>query len=124
MTNLRFGQIKLGSKRKGGIKELSGFTSISVDRESAELGNPFILWDHRDDEERAKVISQYKEKYDADWAQNGPMKEATLKIARRVYKGESIMLVCWCSGPPIYKPCHAELIKARIEEVLAPYINK
>jgi len=120
----KFGQIKLGSKRKGGIRELPGFTSISVDRENPVLGNKYVLWDHRDDDERAEVIWKYKEDYDADWAQNGPMKEATLKIARRVYKGENIMLLCWCSGPPIYKPCHAELIKERIEGILAPYMDK
>ena len=117
----KFGQVLLGNKRKGGTKSLAGFESIDVDRENAILGNKEILWDHRDDAERARVIEAYRIEYEADWKVDGPMKQETLKLARKVYKGANLLLCCWCSGAPTFKPCHAELIKSRIEEILAPY---
>ena len=115
------GIVKLGNKRSGGTKKLEGFESIDVDRENKILGNRHVLWDHRDDTERARVIECYRVEYEADWKVDGPMKQETLKIARKVYKGQNVLLNCWCSGAPTFKPCHAELIKSRIEEVLAPY---
>jgi hypothetical protein len=117
----KFGQVLLGNKRKGGTKNLKDFESIDVDRENPVLGNKEILWDHRDDTERARVIEAYRVEYEADWQVDGPMKQETLKLARKAYKGQNLLLLCWCSGAPTYKSCHAELIKSRIEEILAPY---
>lgn len=118
----KFGQIKIGNKRTGGLKELKGFTSVDVDRKNPILGNHYPLDDYRDDVKRTEVIGKYNEDYEADWAANGPMKQETLKLARRVYKGESLLLLCWCSGAPTFKPCHAEKIVAKIEEILKPYL--
>lgn len=117
----KFGQVLLGNKRKGGMRSLTNFESIDVDRECKILGNRHILWDHRDDTERARVIECYRVEYEADWKVDGPMKQETLKLARKAYRGQNLLLLCWCSGAPTFKPCHAELIKSRIEEVLAPY---
>ncbi len=122
MSKTPFGCIKLGNKRKGGIAQLESYTSVEVDRNNLILGNKYVLFDFRDNDERAEVIGKYKVDFDKDWAENGPMKQETLKLARRVYKGESLLLLCWCAGAPTFKPCHAELIKSRIEEVLAPYL--
>lgn len=118
-----FGKIKIGNKRKGGISALEGFTSVDVDRANPILGNRHVLSKWADDEERQEVLDDYKVDYDSDWFHDGPMKQETLKLARRVYKGENLLLVCWCNGKPTYKPCHAEFIKSKIEEVLAPYIE-
>ena len=118
----KFGEIRLGNKRSNGVKRLVGFESIDVDRENPVLGNKAILWDHRDDAERARVIECYRVEYEADWKVDGPMKQETLKLARKAYRGQNLLLLCWCSGAPTYKPCHAELIKSRIEEILAPYV--
>ena len=107
-----------------GTKHLDGFESIDVDRECKILGNKNILWDYRDDAERARVIEAYRVEYEAYWKIDGPMKQETLKLARKAYKGQNLLLLCWCSGTPTYKPCHAELIKSRIEEILAPYANQ
>lgn len=122
MQKRKFGEIKIGNKRTGGVKSLEGFTSIDVDRLNPVLGNKYILEDYRDDEKRAEVLENYRKDYEADWAVDGPMKQETLKIARRVYKGESVLLLCWCNGKPTFKPCHAEQIKAKIEEILKPYL--
>lgn len=114
----------LGNLRKGADPIPDGYLAIRVDRDHEALGNRYILWDHRDDDERAEVIGKYKLDYEKDCAANGPMLEATKVIARKVYRGQSVCLMCWCSGAPTYKPCHAELIKAKIEEILASYKNK
>jgi len=116
-----FGKIEIGNKRKGGVKSKEGFTSIDCDRENPILGNKYVLLDWRDDDMRTDVLFDYKGDYDEDWNNNGPMKQETLKIARRVYKGENVLLNCWCVGAPTFKPCHVEFIKERIEEILKPY---
>ena len=116
-----FGQIIIGNKRTGSDKIPVNFLLWDVDRANPILGNKHILEDHRDDIKRAEVLGEYKSDYDADWMIAGPMKQETLKIARRVYKGENIALMCWCSGKPTFKPCHAEQIRDRIAEILKPH---
>jgi hypothetical protein len=118
---MKFGSVKIGSKRKGGEKFDESFFLIDVDRKNRVLGNPHILHNHLDDNERAQVIEKYRVDFEQDCANNGHMLEETKKIARRVYKGQNIALMCWCSGPPLFKPCHAEIIKNKIEEILKPY---
>jgi hypothetical protein len=120
---MSFGQIKIISKRKGGEKADSSFVRIDVDRKNPVLGNRHVLHNHLDDSERADVINKYRVDFEKDCLNNGPMLEETKKIARRVYRGENIALACWCSGPPLFKPCHAEIIKNKIEEILKPYIK-
>lgn len=117
----QLGKIKIGNKRTGGTKELKGFTPIDVDRANPILGNKYILEDYRDDIKRFEVLCNYQRDYEADWEIEGPMKQETLKLARRCYKGENLLLNCWCVGEPTNKPCHAEFIKKRIEEILEPY---
>jgi hypothetical protein len=118
---MNFGQIKIGSKRKGGERFDPSFELIDVDRKNPILGNPHILQNHLDDNERAEVIEKYRVDFEQDCANNGPMLEETKKIARRVYKGQNVALQCWCYGPPLFKSCHAEIIKSKIEEILKPY---
>jgi hypothetical protein len=121
---MNFGKVEIGNKRKGGVKFDSSFELIDVDRNHPTLGNRHILYNHLDDEERARVIEAYRLDYNKDCENNGPMLEATKVIARKVYKGQNVALMCWCSGPPTNKPCHAEIIKGKIEEILAPFDTK
>lgn len=55
---------------------------------------------------------------EADIARHGPMAVATEQLAHRVRAGERLILMCWCHGAPFNKPCHGDLIKARIERLL------
>lgn len=119
---MKFGKVEIGNKRKGGAVFPPDYLRVDVDRKNKILGNPYILHNYLDDRERAEVIGKYQLDYEADWAVDGPMKEETLKIARLVYKGQSVVLDCWCAGKPTYKPCHAELIKEKIEQILTPYL--
>lgn len=118
-----FGEVKVGSKRKGGEKFSPAFELIDVDRKNAILGNRHILHDHLNDEERGGVIEKYRLDFEADCANNGPMLTEVKKIARKVYRGKSVALMCWCAGPPLFKPCHAEILKAKIEEILKPFLK-
>jgi len=120
---MKFGNIYIGNKRSGAAPPRKDTEVIHVDRVNPILGNKYILEDYRDDIKRAEVLSKYKADYDADWERDGPMKQETLKIARKVYKGKSVSLLCWCAGAPTFRACHAEFIKYRIEEVLKPYLN-
>jgi hypothetical protein len=45
---------------------------------------------------------------------SGPMSQAIKGLAARVGAGERMALRCWCAP----KPCHAELIRDRIAQVL------
>ena len=118
----KFGKVIICNKRKGAHPIPEGFLRVDVDRTNEILGNPYELLDWRDDDMRTDVLADYQADYDVDWNRGGPMKEETLKLARRVYKGENLALMCWCAGKPTYKPCHAEQIRDRIKEVLAPYL--
>jgi hypothetical protein len=114
------GSIRLGNKRKGAAaKPRPDETVVDIDRCNPVLGNPFILRNHRDDARRAEVIALYKKKYDADLERGGPMSVATETLAERVRIGERLILMCWCHGAPLDKPCHGDLIKAQIERILS-----
>jgi Domain of unknown function (DUF4326) len=107
-------QVRITSKRKGGIDSDPSETIVDVDRVHPILGNRHILKDHRDDVERAQVIDRYRQDLEADWARSGPMSQAIKGLAARVGAGERMALRCWCAP----KPCHAELIRYRIAQVL------
>lgn len=113
------GSVRLGNKRKGAAaKPRPGEIAIDIDRCNPVLGNPFILRDHTDDVRRAEVIRRYAAKYEADIARHGPMAIATEELAERVRSGEKLVLMCWCHGAPFNYPCHGDLVKARIGNLL------
>lgn len=117
----KFGQIIVGNKRKGAVIYKSPpYLIFDADRSSV-LGNPIVLEDHNNDQARAAVISQYKEILEKDWQNQGPIYKKCIEIARKVYQGYDVVLMCWCAGKPTFKPCHAELIKAKIENFLEGY---
>lgn len=105
------GTVRLGNKRKGAAaKPRHDETVVDIDRSNPILGNPFILRNHTDNVRRAEVIRLYKEKFEADLAQRGPMTIATEHLAARVRNGEKLILMCWCSP----RPCHGDLILDQI----------
>jgi hypothetical protein len=95
------------ARREGPALARAPSTSIAP---NPVLGNPFALHDHRDTAARAAVIERYREKYDDDLRNGGPMAEATEALAQRVRSGERLVLMCWCWP----KPCHGRLIVAEI----------
>jgi len=80
--------------------------------------NPYILQDHRDDTRRADVIRLYEARYQHDIARRGPLATATEVLAARLRKGERLILMCWCAGPPMNKPRHGDLVIKQIRHLL------
>jgi len=112
--------VRLGNKRAGAsAKPQPGEIVIDIDRVNPILGNPYVLKNHRDDVRRAEVIRLYGEKYERDIEAHGPMAVATEELAEMVRAGKRLILMCWCAGAPMNKPCHGNLIIAQIARRLA-----
>lgn len=102
--------IRVVSKRRGGLLPGAGETVVDIDRTNPALGNPHILRDHRDDAERARVIAKYEADLADDLALNGPMTRAIRSLAERLRSGERIALRCWCAP----RPCHGDRLRTEI----------
>jgi hypothetical protein len=109
-------RIRVVSKRKGGLQAAPDETIIDVDRSNPILGNPHVLRDHRDMQERLRVIAAYERDLDCDLAERGPKTREIEKIAYRLRRGEKIALRCWCAEPPTrpQRPCHGDRIRLEV----------
>ncbi len=88
---------------------------IRVDRSHPVLGNPHVLRDKLDHEERARVIAAYCHELEIDFTVNGPMCNAVVDIARKVIYGNDIALACHCA--PL--PCHGDVIAKKVRRLVA-----
>ncbi len=122
------GTLRIGSKRSQGgqaTPALAHETIIDVDRTHPVLGNPFVLRNHLDHEERERVINAYEKLFEKDRARSGPMTAAAKEIASQVERGAHITLRCWCAP----RRCHAEVLarfvaaEIGLEEVLQAKIS-
>ena len=107
------GSIRIVSKRKGGASPLPGESIVDVDRSNPVLGNPHVLHDHRNEDERARVIAAYAKDFREDVAAGGRMLGAVRELAQRLRNGERMALRCWCAP----RPCHAEIIRGKVYEL-------
>lgn len=98
--------IRVVSKRAGGVPAAPGERVVDVDRTNKILGNPHLLQDHRDAQQRRRVIETYGRDLAADIAAGGPKSRAIDAIVARMKAGERIALRCWCAP----KACHGDLI--------------
>lgn len=89
-----------------------GVPVIPVDRGTA-LGNPFYM---ADETQRDKVCDQYQEYFDKKVKEKTD--ERFMRELRAIYKiakeEGGVYLACWCAP----KRCHAETIKAFLEQYL------
>lgn len=103
------------SKRINSTVLPEGFTVVDVDRSNPVLGNKHAMIDTEPEgTERVRVIKEFKEDLDRDWASKGLMYNAIQNLANRVRDGERIALRCWCAP----KACHADIIKDKIVECI------
>jgi hypothetical protein len=110
------GTIRVVSKRSGGVKAAAGEVIIDADRKNPILGNRHVLSDHRDPEERAKVIHAHASlDLTPDILDGGPIFKALHAIAGRVQAGERIALACWCAP----MPCHCDAYVKAVEHIMA-----
>ena len=108
------GSVRVTSKRAGGLAPEPDELVIAVDRENPVLGNPHVLRDHRDLEERRRVIARYQTDLEADFAVSGPKYRACAAIAVQVKAGAKVALNCWCKQRRKEIPCHGDLLRTRI----------
>jgi Domain of unknown function (DUF4326) len=107
------GSIRVVSKRKGGTAVRSDEIIIDVDRDNHNLGNRYVLKNHKDDEERDRVISTYQVDLENDCLAKGRMFSELLELSIKVSNGEKIALRCWCAP----KKCHGDLLAMKIAEL-------
>lgn len=93
-------RIRVVSKRKDGLAAKPDETVIDVDRTNPVLGNPYILHNQHDLQQRLRVIAAYERDLDRDLAEDGPKAQAIRTIAERLRAGEKIALRCWCAERP------------------------
>lgn len=105
--------IRLLNKRNRNT-DTTGWEVIDIDRPSNSiLQNYFVMKDKNDDEERERVVFQYKEYFDEQYANNPEFSSYVNDIANAVKAGRQIALRCWCSP----KKCHGHVIINKIHEI-------
>lgn len=87
---------------------------VPVDRSNPILGNKHILRNKLDRNERLKVIAEFTNDLEHDFAVQGLMYKAINDLAERVLSGEQICLQCAC------KPlnCHGDVIAEKVRELV------
>lgn len=114
---MKLGKARVTSKRKGGIPAAPHETIIHADRTNRILGNRHILHNHRDPEERARVIAAHGRDLDADLAVGGPISRELHRLAVQVALGKNIAFACWCAPRPCHADRYAEIVNARAAEI-------
>lgn len=105
--------IRVVSKRKTGVTARADELVVGIDRPSGSvLQNRHFM--AREDQ-RAAVITSFREDLIDDWHAHGPMRTELQRIAELVRSGQDVALACWCAP----KPCHGDVIKRAIEALLA-----
>lgn len=109
------GSIRVVSKRVGGVRASPGECVIDGSRKNPVLGNRHVLFDHRDPDERARVIYDHQvQDLEPDVLVGGPIFLALKRIADRVQRGERLAFACWCAP----SPCHCDPYVEIVEKVI------
>lgn len=101
--------LRVVSFRREGTAKTKQETVMDVSRRNLILGNPFIMKGDTE-EERTRVIRQYRRVIEEDFEHKGEKFYACVGIARQVLCGESIALSCWCAP----QACHADVIREKV----------
>ena len=113
---VKLGCIRVTNKRKNiGPKPVPGEIVLDGDRGMHNIfRNDHVLYDHSDNEGRARVIALHKIDFDNDWNSHGPMYHEVHRLANLIMGGKKIALRCWCKP----KPCHLDHVVDKINEVV------
>ena len=112
---MTYDSVIIASKRKFATPVPQGYISISIDRSHPYLGNPFILKNANDSQERVQVIEHYRDWLNEKIAKNdAAVNDSLNQLVDYVESGKAIALLCWCHP----KPCHGNIIKDVVLERL------
>lgn len=112
--------IRIVSLRKSSpCKALPGEKVFPIHRGNKVLGNPFVMKDFSQ-QERKRVVDEYKKTLYKDLAQRGPIFDALSDIAYyHIQTGHKIALECWCAPDS----CHGDLMIPVIEKMVEDFYN-
>lgn len=96
------------------------FVYIKVNGSNLILGNPYILKNKSDNDERNMVIEQYRKLLQDSMSVQGEMYKEILRIKELLDSGKNVALSCWCS--PL--PCHAEVIAEAVQKLSSKQIYR
>ena len=87
---------------------------IMMDRSNPVLGNRHVI-KTRSRLERERVIEAYRKDLEADFAVNGPMRQALLAVARDIVdNGTKVTAGRHCAGAP----CHLDVVAEKVREMV------
>jgi hypothetical protein len=113
---MEIGYIRATNKRANmGPKPVTGEMVMDGHRGPGNVfGNPYILHNHNDNDERTKVIALHKADFEKDWESQGPMFDEVQRLAKLVATGSKIAIQCYCKP----RNCHLDHVISRINKVV------
>lgn len=109
-----FHYIRLISKRDKNLSLPKDTIVVDIDRTNPILGNPFVLSDSQDDDERQYVIDSYRDYFNTEFNKDGKLTQAVYSLVDIVKQGGKLALRCWCHP----MPCHGSIIIDKINTLL------
>jgi hypothetical protein len=116
---MNYGNIRVLSKSD---KIEQNEIKIIIDRTNPVFGNPFVLKNKNNMQERLKVIDLYEQKFYEEINKNNSVVNNEIeKIVNKIKSGENIALICHCH--PL--PCHGDIISEYVKSIIYPnYIKR
>lgn len=121
------GSVRVVSKRAGGVAPVPGELVIDGDRKNPVLGNRHVLSNHRDPDERARVIRDHQvHDLEPDVLAGGPIYQELLRVAQMVSAGRQVAFACWCAPLPCHCDQYVEVVKMVVagEDVQAVFRDR
>lgn len=106
--------IRLLNKRDRTTNYPTDLLIFDIDRTCPIMGNPIILHDVNDEDERESVLVQYRAYFEEEYAKNGEFTQRVKYFTDLVSSGKKVALRCWCAP----KQCHGHVIIEKINENL------
>lgn len=106
--------IRLLNKRNKNIKLDDDCIVIDIDRSNPMFGNPILLNNKDDAEERASVLVEYTEYFNKRFDNDPEFRTAIYELVKLVRQGKKLCLSCWCH--PLQ--CHGDVIISKVQSLV------
>jgi hypothetical protein len=114
------GKITVYSKRVGGLNPPvhGNHINCDIDRSNSLLGNPFPLKNRFDDAERYLCIDKYEKYIESKLMSDDRVLQEFKMLIEYLKNGIDVNLICWCKEGNREVPCHGDVIKKILEELM------